>query len=176
MDERNSPEKSRDIDTQALSAIALANKLGDILVSQKLRVAVAESCTGGQIATSLCAAKDTPEFFGCGFVTFTDEAKSQLLGVKPQTLARWTAVSEQTAIEMAEGARNVSRESVSLAVTGYAGPDGGEDGTPAGTVWFAWCLPGQPPLAVKRLFEGDSKAVLEQAVKYALAQLIALLE
>lgn len=181
MDEKNSSTNNDLFDTKALdalltkSSIDLANQLGDVLVSKKLRVTVAESCTGGQLATALCAAKDTPEFFGCGFVTFTDEAKSTLLGVKPETLARWTAVSKQTAEEMAEGARNNSHEPVSISVTGYAGPDGGEDGTPAGTVWFGWGLPGRPALSAKRLFTGDSKEVLDQAVKYALAQLIALL-
>lgn len=175
-------EKNNDIDTEALkallelSSIDLANRLGDVLVEKKLRVTVAESCTGGQIATSLCAASSTPEFFGCGFVTFTDEAKMTLLGVDPDTLARCTAVSQQTATEMAEGARNVSHEPVSIAVTGYAGPDGGDDGTPAGTVWFGWGLPGQHPLTVQRLFKGDSKEVLDQAVKFALAQLILLLD
>lgn len=182
MDENNSSTNKSEVNTQALNAllalssIDLANKLGDVLVSKKLRVTVAESCTGGQLATALCAASDTPEFFGCGFVTFTNEAKSTLLGVKPETLARWTAVSEQTATEMADGARNASREPVSISVTGYAGPDGGEDGTPAGTVWFGWGLPGKPPLTIKRLFEGDSKAVLDQAVKFALAQLIIFLD
>lgn len=181
MTEKNSATNKSETDSRldallALSSVDLASKLGDLLVSKKLRVTTAESCTGGQIATSLCASSDTPEFFGCGFITFTDEAKSTLLGVKPETLARWTAVSEQTATEMAEGARNVSHEPVSLSVTGYAGPDGGEDGTPAGTVWFGWGLPGKAPLTIKRQFEGDSKAVLDQAVKFALAKLFVLLE
>ncbi|WP_200553033.1 2-oxo-tetronate isomerase [Kosakonia sp. LAM2021] len=153
----------------------LAAQLGELLTQKQLRVTTAESCTGGQIATALCAAGDTPAFFGCGFVSFTDEAKSTLLHVKRETLARWTAVSEQTASEMVQGACAVSHEPVGIAVTGYAGPDGGEDGTPAGTVWFAWALPGQAPITALRHFAGDCESVIEQSVKYALATLITLL-
>ena len=153
----------------------LADTLGTLLCDKGLRVATAESCTGGQIATALCACESTPEFYGSGFITFTDEAKSTLLHVKPETLARWTAVSGQTASEMAQGACDVSQQPVSIAVTGYAGPDGGEDGTPAGTVWFGWGLPQRAPVIAKCHFDGETKSVLEQAVKYALAALIVLL-
>lgn len=153
----------------------LADRLGTLLCDKKLRVTTAESCTGGQIATALCACESTPEFYGSGFITFTDEAKQTLLQVKKETLARWTAVSQQTAFEMAQGACDASHEPVSIAVTGYTGPDGGEDGTPAGTVWFGWGLPDSEPVTVKCLFEGDTKEVIEQAVKYALAGVITLL-
>ncbi len=158
-----------------LPVAMLASQLGELLTQKKLRVTTAESCTGGQIATALCATGDTPEFFGSGFVTFTDDAKSTLLQVSRETLARWTAVSEQTASEMVQGACAVSHEPVGISVTGYAGPDGGEDGTPAGTVWFAWALPNQPPVTALRHFSGDCASVVEQAVKYALATLITLL-
>lgn len=156
--------------------IELAGMLGEILVARKLRVTTAESCTGGNIAKSLCAAQNTPEFYGCGFVSFTDEAKHRLLHVRNETLETWTAVSQQTAMEMATGACEVSKEPVSIAVTGYAGPDGGEDGTPAGTVWFGWVLPEGRVLTIRRQFEGDPQAVLEQAVKFALGQLIVQLD
>ncbi|WLI78715.1 2-oxo-tetronate isomerase [Kosakonia sp. H02] len=174
-------ENTTSINTGKVNALlaqpvsALADSLGTLLCEKGLRVATAESCTGGQIATALCACESTPDFYGCGFITFTDEAKSTLLHVKAQTLARWTAVSEQTATEMAQGACDVSHEPVSIAVTGYTGPDGGEDGTPAGTVWFGWGLPGRAPVTSKCHFDGDTKSVIEQAVKYALAALIVLL-
>ncbi|WP_312689507.1 2-oxo-tetronate isomerase [Kosakonia sp.] len=152
-----------------------ASELGRVLVAKQLQLATAESCTGGLIASQLCAAEDTPSFYGSGFVTYTDEAKINMLGVNVQTLAAWTAVSEQVVKEMAAGAAERSGASVSLSVSGYAGPDGGEDGTPAGTVWFAWQLPDGNITTEKKHFSGDSETVIKQAASYALNNLITLL-
>ncbi|WAH53930.1 2-oxo-tetronate isomerase [Pseudescherichia vulneris] len=150
----------------------LANELGDLLTSKKLRLTTAESCTGGLLGSTLCAAKDTPSFFGSGFITFTDEAKMTLLNVNPETLAKHTAVSKATVEEMVAGAVRVSGEDVGIAVSGYGGPDGGEDGTPAGSVWFGWALPGNKVESALQHFEGDCTEVLAQAVKYAIVALL----
>ncbi|WES67237.1 2-oxo-tetronate isomerase [Superficieibacter sp. HKU1] len=159
-----------------LSVEQIADRLGSLLTQKNLRLTTAESCTGGQIATTLCAAKDTPDFYGCGFVTFTDEAKSRLLHVHPRTLAEYTAVSRQTVEEMARGAREVSGEPLSVAVSGYAGPDDGPDGTPAGVVWFAWSVLEQPVISESRQFSGEPEDVIKQAVQFALARVLHFLE
>lgn len=146
------------------------------LRAKGLKLATAESCTGGLIGYSLCAAGDTTDFFSSGFTTYTDKAKHRMLGVSEETLRLYTAVSEQTVKEMAAGARERSGEDVSLSVSGYAGPDGGEDGTPAGTVWFGWGLNDGSIVAEKKHFNGDPKTVVEQAAAFALERLVELLE
>lgn len=156
-------------------SLSIANELGRLLIEKKLQLATAESCTGGLIATAVCAADDTPLFYGSGLVTFTDEAKKTILGVSEETLAAWTAVSEQTVKEMAAGAIACSKANVSLAVSGYAGPEGGEDGTPVGTVWFAWQLDDNQVYTKVKHFEGDSEAILKQATSYSLGALLMLL-
>lgn len=156
-------------------SLSIANELGRLLTEKKLQLATAESCTGGMIASSLCAAEDTPSFYGSGFVTYTDEAKVIMLGVSSETIARHTAVSEQAVKEMASGAVSKSQAQIGLAVSGYAGPDGGEDGTPAGTIWFAWQLADNSVHTRVKQFTGDSEANIQEATNYALGRLIRLL-
>lgn len=152
-----------------------AEQLGERLLSSEWRLATAESCTAGLISMTLAKVENSGNFYTSGFVTYSDNAKSQLLGVRPETLEAHTAVSEQTAREMAIGARERSGEPVSLSITGYAGPDGGEDGTPAGTIWFGWTLPDGSVVAEMRRFEGEPKAVMEQGAQFALERLAVLL-
>ncbi|VVT51311.1 C-terminal domain of CinA paralog, YdeJ [Kosakonia radicincitans] len=156
-------------------SLSIANELGRLLTEKKLQLATAESCTGGMIASSLCAAENTPSFYGSGFVTFTDEAKMIMLGVSRETLTAHTAVSEQAVIEMAAGAVRQSQTHIGIAVSGYAGPDGGEDGTPAGTIWFAWQLADNSVHTRVKQFTGDSEANIKEATNYALGRLIRLL-
>ncbi|WP_436858575.1 2-oxo-tetronate isomerase [Citrobacter tructae] len=153
----------------------LTNRLGRWLVNHHMRLTTAESCTGGKLASALCAADDTPEFYGVGFVTFTDEAKQRILGVEKSTLEKYTAVSEAVVHEMANGALKNADVDISVAISGYGGPEGGEDGTPAGTVWFAWNIRGSVSTSVQH-FDGDCDAVLSQSVRFALAQLLSLLD
>lgn len=129
------------VDTDTIENLTSA--LSQRLIADQLRLTTAESCTGGKLASALCAAEDTPKFYGAGFVTFTDQAKMKILSVSQQSLERYSAVSEKVAAEMATGAIERADADVSIAITGYGGPEGGEDGTPAGTVWFAWHIKGQ---------------------------------
>ncbi|RKQ38208.1 2-oxo-tetronate isomerase [Enterobacter sp. R1(2018)] len=154
---------------------SVANELGKLLIERKLFLTTAESCTGGHIASTLCAVEDTPHFYGTGFVTFNDDAKKKVLGVRPETIDRYTAVSGQTVTEMAAGALRLSGADASIAVSGYAGPEGGEDGTPAGTVWFAWQLPDTEIYIKSAHFKGDCQSVIVQAAEYALAGMLMLL-
>lgn len=131
----------------------------------------AESCTGGNLASALCAEEDTASFFSTGVVTFSDEAKHKVLGVSNATLDKYSAVSKQTVSEMAEGALALADADVSIAISGYAGPDGGDDGTPVGTVWFAWGFRGEVNTAVQH-FSGECEDVIEKAVRYALSELL----
>ena len=152
------------VDTDTIENLTSA--LSQRLIADQLRLTTAESC--------LCAAEDTPKFYGAGFVTFTDQAKMKILSVSQQSLERYSAVSEKVAAEMATGAIERADADVSIAITGYGGPEGGEDGTPAGTVWFAWHIKGQNYTAVMH-FAGDCETVLALAVRFALAQLLQLL-
>lgn len=161
------------MDKELLSA---AEELGKALQQAGAKVAAAESCTSGLVSSALGAASDSSSYFTSGFVTYTDSAKHRILHVSEKTLEVHTAVSEATAREMATGAKEVSGESVSIAVTGYAGPDGGEDGTPAGTVWFGWGLPKGNVVSLQQHFKGDCEEVVRQAALFALQHLTGLLK
>lgn len=149
----------------------LTKQVARVLTDRGLRLTTAESCTGGNLATALCAEEDTAAFYDIGVITFSDEAKQKVLGVKGKTLETYSAVSEACVREMSDGALSLSGADISIAISGYAGPDGGEDGTPAGTVWFAWNVYGQTETRC-RLFSGDCQDVVEKAVRYSLAALI----
>ncbi|MCP1436920.1 PncC family amidohydrolase [Erwinia persicina] len=153
-----------------------AERLGKVLLQAGAKVAAAESCTSGLVSSALGAASDSSSYFTSGFVTYTDSAKHRILHVSEKTLQEHTAVSEATAREMAAGAKEVSGEKASIAVTGYAGPDGGEDGTPAGTVWFGWGLPDGEVRALKQHFSGDCEEVVRKAALFALQHLTELLQ
>lgn len=153
-----------------------AEQLGKTLATAGYKLATAESCTAGLVSMSLGAAKDSTTFFTTGFVTYTDSAKHRVLGVSEKTLQVHTAVSEAAVREMASGALQRSGEQVSLAVSGYAGPEGGEDGTPAGTIWFAWCLPGDFLASSVLNIKGDPETVVNQAALFALNNLDRLLK
>ncbi|GLR07693.1 competence protein ComA [Mixta theicola] len=153
-----------------------ASQLGEMLTAAKVKLATAESCTGGLVSMSMCSASSSADYFSSGFVTYTNEAKMRLLKVDERTLEKFTAVSQPTAREMAAGAKAQSGEAVSLSVTGYAGPDDGPDGTPAGTIWFGWGLPDGTIKAEMKHFSGDSESVINQAALFALTRLMALLK
>lgn len=138
------------------------------LLQKKQVLATAESCTGGWIAQQLTAIAGSSEWFDCGFVTYSNDSKQQMLGVSEQSLIRYGAVSSNVVTEMAEGVLNHSQATMSVATSGIAGPGGGSDDKPVGTVWFAWAQKGELTRSEKKCFSGDRESVRKQAVKYAM--------
>lgn len=138
--------------------------LADMLKSRDLRLVTAESCTGGGIATALTDVAGSSQWFECGFVTYSDEAKTRYLDVSPLILEQFGAVSEETVRAMVAGAVNNSLGDVAVAVSGIAGPGGGSADKPVGTVWFAWGNASQQIVQCVR-FEGDRQQVRLQAVE-----------
>jgi nicotinamide-nucleotide amidase len=155
---------------------ALAEKLGARLKARGAMLVTAESCTGGWAAQAVTAIAGSSEWFERGFVTYSNAAKEEVLGVRPATLARHGAVSEETAREMALGALERSRGTVALAITGIAGPGGGSPAKPVGTVCFAFAAKGHAPSVETRRFGGDRDAVRRQSVEHALAAVMDLLD
>lgn len=149
----------------------LTKKVASKLTDLGLRLTTAESCTGGKLSVALCAEENTAEFYDVGLVVFSDGAKERILGVRPETLERYTAVSEQTVTEKAARILEIAQADVSIAISGYAGPEGGDDGTAAGTVCFAWNLRGHTETRTV-LFSGDCQDVVEKAVQYSLSELV----
>jgi len=149
----------------------LARKLGERLVQHKLMCVTAESCTGGLVAGAITDIAGSSGWFERGFVTYSNEAKMELLGVPEATLAQHGAVSEATARAMAEGAVAHSHADVAVAITGVAGPGGGTPDKPVGMVCFAWSR-GVVTTAITRYFPGDREAVRRAAVAAALEGLL----
>lgn len=161
----------------ALENIALEADLAHIaqtLVARGWMLATAESCTGGLIAGACTDLAGSSRWFERGFVTYSNAAKTDLLGVPTALIAAHGAVSEPVARAMAEGAVARSLAQVSVAVTGVAGPGGGSADKPVGTVWFGWSVEGQTHSEVMR-FAGDRAAVRAATVRHALARLADLL-
>jgi nicotinamide-nucleotide amidase len=155
---------------------ALAEKVAARLLARKAMLATAESCTGGWVSQALTAIGGSSAWFERGFVTYSNAAKEEMLGVSAATLAQRGAVSEAVAREMALGALAHSHATVALAVTGVAGPSGGSAEKPVGTVCFAWAAAGAPARAETRHFAGDREAVRRQSVERALAGVLELLD
>jgi nicotinamide-nucleotide amidase len=150
----------------------LALDLGRALAAHGWRVATAESCTGGLVAGTITEIAGSSGWFDRGFVTYSNEAKVELLGVAAATLARSGAVSEETAREMAAGAIAASRAKLAVAVTGIAGPDGGTPDKPLGTVCFAWARRAGAVETATRRFPGDRAEVRAASVAAALQGLL----
>lgn len=150
----------------------LAERLGCLLIERGEWLAAAESCTGGWLAQSVTAIAGSSTWFDRGFVTYSNAAKVDMLGVSDSTLARHGAVSEAVARAMAQGVLTHSRADWSVAITGIAGPSGGSPEKPVGTVCFAWASKDGGCEAKTCLFSGDRASVREQSVRYALNGLI----
>ena len=147
---------------------ALAQATGARLLAARQMLVTAESCTGGWIAKAVTDVAGSSAWFDCGLVAYSYEAKQALLGVRPQTLETFGAVSRDTVVEMVSGALVHSGATVAVAVTGIAGPGGGTEDKPVGTVWVAWKRRGGYPRAEVFHFEGDRDAVRRQTVATAL--------
>jgi nicotinamide-nucleotide amidase len=144
-----------------------------VLRERGLRLATAESCTGGLIAAACTSIAGSSDWFERGAVTYSNEAKTELLGVPAALIARHGAVSAEVARAMAEGALTHSPADLSVAVTGIAGPGGGMPGKPVGTVWLALARRGEPAQATLLQLSGDRSQVREQTVDRALQAAIA---
>lgn len=151
---------------------SLAEQVGKLLQTKKLMLATAESCTGGQVAETITTIAGSSAWFERGFVTYSNIAKQEMLGISANTLAIHGAVSEQTAREMAEGALKYSHADVSLSITGIAGPDGGTPDKPVGTVWFGWAGKTLVTHTKSQLFKGDRQSVRKQASIFVLQILL----
>jgi nicotinamide-nucleotide amidase len=145
-----------------------AAAVADLLKRLGWMLTAAESCTGGWVAKVCTDLPGSSGWFERGFVTYTNEAKREMLGVSAETLAANGAVSEATVAEMAAGALQHSRAQVSLAISGIAGPGGETPDKPVGTVCFAWCREGEPAQTERCCFAGEREQVRRQAVQHAL--------
>jgi nicotinamide-nucleotide amidase len=153
----------------------LATKVGEKLKSEGVMLATAESCTGGWAAQAVTAIAGSSDWFERGFVTYSNDAKKDMLGIEQRTLDEPGAVSEEIAREMALGALARSKAGVSLAVTGVAGPTGGSDAKPVGMVCFAWARKSGDVRSETRRFAGDREAVRRQSVIRALEGVLEML-
>ena len=153
----------------------LARRLGRACRKRRLSIVTAESCTGGGVATAITRVSGSAKWFERGYVTYSNAAKRELLGVKVETLRGHGAVSREVAREMARGALLHSLADVSVSTTGIAGPTGATPGKPVGTVHFAWAVRGGSVQCRKFHFKGDRAAVRLQSVAVALQGLIELL-
>ncbi len=153
---------------------SIAAQVGGTLLQRGLRVATAESCTGGLVAKLLTDVPGSSQWFDCGYVTYSNSSKQRDLAVSAATLQAFGAVSEQTVREMAAGALARSGADLAVAVSGVAGPDGGTTAHPVGSVWFALAngKSGGTTRAWSRQFSGDRDAVRRQSAALALVLLV----
>lgn len=154
----------------------LAEQTGQLLRQKALLLSTAESCTGGWVAKLVTDITGSSAWFDRGFVTYSNRSKHEMLGVDLQTLESFGAVSESVAQEMAEGVLAHSAAQVSLAVTGIAGPGGGTQDKPVGTVCFAWSGSFFATIASTQYFKGDREQIRRQAAEFALKGVLDVLE
>lgn len=152
---------------------ALASELGRKLQLAGLQLVTAESCSGGWIAKCMTDIAGSSAFFDCGMAVYSYEAKQRLLGVRAQTLQQFGAVSRKTVLEMVSGALVNSGAGIAVAVTGIAGPGGGSEDKPVGSVWIGWKRRADQAHAQLFHFNGDRDAVRRQTVSAALHGLLA---
>ncbi len=151
----------------------LAQQVGDYFRTEHKWLVTAESCTGGWVGKVLTDVVGSSAWYDRGFITYTNQAKQDMLGVDSQILAEFGAVSEATARAMAQGALENSRADQSVAITGIAGPGGGTETKPVGLVWFAWADINHSTIKSESvIFDGEREAVRRQAVMFALTHLI----
>lgn len=165
------PNDASTLPNQEQSIQTMIGQLAELMLSRGWMLATAESCTGGMIAAACTDLAGSSNWFERGLVSYSNAAKTELLGVPKALITQHGAVSEAVARAMAQGAVNHSPAQVSVAVTGVAGPGGGTADKPVGTVWFGFCVNGQLSSELC-LFEGDRAAVRTATVRHALASLI----
>ena len=151
-------------------------ELAECLKHRGWFVGTAESCTGGWIAQVLTAAAGSSSWFDCGFITYSNESKQDILSVSNETIEEFGAVSEEVALAMAEGALAQSSADYSVSITGIAGPDGGTDDKPVGTVCIAWCERNTSGSTTRINFSGDRQKIREQSCLLAMQGLLDILQ
>lgn len=149
----------------------LSERIGQVLKARGATVTTAESCTGGWVAKVITDIAGSSAWFERGFVTYSNEAKAQMIGVKPVTLEQHGAVSEPVVVEMAIGAIKAARADYAISISGIAGPDGGTATKPVGTVWFGFASAAGEGITRCECFSGDRENVRRQATAYALQTL-----
>jgi nicotinamide-nucleotide amidase len=150
----------------------LIDNLASALIENELKLVVAESCTGGMLAQQCTSVSGSSKWFECGFVTYSNASKIKQLGVQSDVIHEHGAVSSQVAELMALGALVHSDANISASITGIAGPDGGCDGKPVGTVYIATAQPDQKPVSGRYTFDGDRHSIRAQSTQCAIEQLM----
>ena len=153
------------------SIASITQRVGEDLLRKNAKLTTAESCTGGGIAEAITAIAGSSQWFEYGYITYANKAKEQLLNVDQQALDSYGAVSEQVVEQMAAGALKSSGADYAIAVTGIAGPDGGTEHKPVGTVWICWLTP-EKTLVEKYQLQGDRQAIRQQVIKISLQELL----
>ena len=153
-----------------------AEQLAELFIKTSSMLATAESCTGGGLAEILTRIPGSSAWFERGFITYSNESKQELLSVPFKTLEQFGAVSEETASAMAKGALENSRADYGVAITGVAGPDGGSEDKPVGTVCLAWYKRGEGGTTAQTCFDGDRLKIREQSCLLAMQGLLDLLQ
>jgi nicotinamide-nucleotide amidase len=160
------------MDSASNAITSLIESLRALLLAHGWMLCVAESCTGGMLSEQITESAGSSAWFSCGFITYSNQSKMQMLSVKESSLNEYGAVSEQVAYEMAIGALAKSNCNLSVSITGIAGPDGGSDEMPVGMVCFAWAIKEDIPVTDIKYFTGDRQAIRRQATQHALSGLI----
>lgn len=151
-----------------MDLLKLSEQLGKLLQEKNYFLTTAESCTGGMLSQYITAISGSSKWFDRGFVTYSNEAKEELLSVPKDIIDKFGAVSEQTAVAMVEGALKHSRAQCSISITGIAGPEGGTFEKPVGTVWIGWSIANQSTRTKEYHFIGSRDQIRNQAVCKAL--------
>ena len=147
-----------------------AKKLTELLISENMSIAVAESCTGGLLSSSLTSIPGASSYFNCGFITYSNESKIKMLNVDSQTIELFGAVSERVAYEMAVGAGQHSQSDLAISVTGIAGPSGGTAEKPVGMVCFGFYVEGEVSTTTQ-FFSGVRSEIVSESIAFALTEL-----
>ncbi len=147
-----------------------AKHLSDLLISKGLTISVAESCTGGSLSSSLTSISGASLYFNCGFITYSNQSKIDMLGVKPESIEMFGAVSEKVAHEMVVGAGQKSHSNLAVSITGIAGPSGGSAAKPVGMVCIGFFFDGEVTTTTQ-FFSGSRSDIVSQSNAYALVEL-----
>jgi len=147
-----------------------AKHLTELLVSKNLTISVAESCTGGSLSSSLTSILGASSYFNCGFITYSNQSKIDMLGVNPESIEMYGAVSEKVAYEMVFGAGQRSHSNLAVSITGIAGPSGGSASKPVGMVCIGFFFDGEVTTTTQ-FFSGSRSDIVSQSITFALTEL-----